>query len=65
MIVTQIAFTAVILLVTLAFVLVAFEEDVRPRNWAKLSRLDKGLVLIMVSVMIGLFVGTLALIWGL
>ena len=65
MIVTQIAFTAVILLVTLAFVLVAFEEDVRPRGWAKLSRLDKGLVLIMVAIMAGLFVGTLALIWGL
>jgi len=65
MLVTKIAFTSVILLITLAFVLVAFEEDVRPRGWSKLSRLDKGLVLILVAVMVALFVGVLALIWGL
>jgi hypothetical protein len=66
MIVTQIAFSTIILLGALAFVLVALEEDVRPvANWLKLSRVDRVLVLIMTACMVALFVGTLAFIWGL
>jgi hypothetical protein len=65
MIVTQIAFTSVILLMVLAFVLVAFAEDVRPTNWTKLGRLDKALVVIVVSVAVAFVIGLIALIWGL
>jgi hypothetical protein len=65
MIVTQIAFTSVILLITLAFVLVAFAEDVRPSNWTKLGRLDKSLVVIVVAVAVAFVIGLIALIWGL
>lgn len=65
MIVTKIAFTSVILLMVLAFVLVAFAEDVRPTNWTKLGRLDKSLVLILVATIVAFVVGLLALVWGL
>ena len=65
MIVTKLAFTSVILLMVLAFVLVAFAEDVRPSNWTKLGRLDKALVFIMVATIAVFIVGLLALIWGL
>jgi hypothetical protein len=65
MIVTKIAFTSVILLMVLAFMLVSFAEDVRPSNWTKLDRLDKALVLIMVATIAAFIVGLLAFIWGL
>lgn len=65
MIVTKLAFTSVILLMVLAFVLVAFAEDVRPTNWTKLGRLDKSLVLILVATIVAFVVGLLALVWGL
>jgi hypothetical protein len=64
MIVTQIAFTTIILLVALSLALVVIEEKIRPSNWLSLGRLDKALVLIMVVGMVALFVGTLAFIWG-
>lgn len=64
MIVTQIAFTTIILLVALAFVLTAIEEKIHPRNWLSLGRLDKAMVAILVVSTVALFVGTLAFIWG-
>jgi hypothetical protein len=66
MIVTKIAFTTIVLLGVLAFTLVALEEDIRPvSNWQKMSRLDKTLVLIMLTCMVALVVGVIAAIWGL
>ena len=64
MIITQIAFSTIILLGALAFVLVAIEEKIRPSNWLSLGRLDKAMVAILVVCMVALFVGTLAFIWG-
>jgi len=64
MIVTQIAFTTIILLVALSLVLVAVEEKIHPRNWLSLGRLDKAMVLIMTAGVVALFVGALAFIWG-
>jgi hypothetical protein len=64
MIITQIAFTTIILLVALSLVLVAIEEKIDPRNWLSLGRLEKAMVLIMVAGTVALFVGTLAFIWG-
>jgi hypothetical protein len=64
MIITQIAFSTIILLAALSVVLVVVEEKIRPSNWLSLGRLDKALVLIMVAGAVALFVGTLAFIWG-
>jgi hypothetical protein len=64
MIITQIAFSTIILLAALSVVLVMVEEKIRPSNWLSLGRLDKAMVLIMVAGAVALFVGTLAFIWG-
>jgi hypothetical protein len=64
MIITQIAFTVIVLLVALSVVLVAIEEKIDPRNWLSLGRLEKAMALIMVAGTVALFVGTLAFIWG-
>jgi hypothetical protein len=64
MIITQIAFTVIILLVALSLVLMAIEEKIDPRNWLSLGRLEKAMVLIMAAGTAALFVGTLAFIWG-
>ena len=64
MIITQIAFSTIILLAALSVVLVMVEEKIRPSNWLSLGRLDKAAVLIMVAGAVALFVGTLAFIWG-
>jgi hypothetical protein len=64
MLVTKIAFTAVILMVTLGFVLVSFAEDVRPHNWSKLGHLDKTLVGVVITAFVACLVGIIAFIWG-
>ena len=70
MIITKMAFTALMLFVVAAIALIVVEEEVRPRNWRGLSVLDKVLTLCMVGGIVSLIIGLTAFIltafiWGL
>jgi multisubunit Na+/H+ antiporter MnhB subunit len=64
MIITKMAFTALVVFVVAAIALIVVEEEVRPRNWRGLSVLDKVLTLCMVGGIVSLIIGLTAFIWG-
>ena len=65
MIVTKIAFTTVIAMAVLAFVLVAATEEFRFHKWAAFSNLDKALTLCILVAAIAAVIGAVAIVWGL
>ena len=64
MIITKIALTAAIMGVVAAFAIVATEEDMRFKNWDKLSRVDKVLLVLTGGIAVAVLIGVLAFIWG-
>ena len=65
MIITKIALTTIIAMVVLAFTIVAFAEEVKPRKWYGLSAVDKALTVCILVAGVAAVVGVFAIIWGL
>ena len=65
MLVTKIALTTIIAMVVLAFTIVAFAEEFKPRKWYGLSAVDKALTICILVAGAAFIVGVIALIWGL
>jgi hypothetical protein len=65
MIITKIALTTIIAMVVLAFTIVAFAEEFKPRKWYGLSAVDKALTVCILVAGVAAVVGVFAIIWGL
>jgi len=64
MLITKIAFTTVITMAVLAFVLVAASEEFRFHKWTQLSTVDKALTICILTAALAIVVGVVAFVWG-